>query len=238
MNKFTRFFFRTRNFLNKKVLSDEYLTWLQYANAGMLDPGNAYSLDHAINKLANNSAVIEIGSFCGLSTNTIAYLLKKHGKLSPFYTCDNWDVSGVNKSGRIGNSDITYEKYGEYVKKTFINNTTFFSAQKPYTVDMDADSFMKKWGNNETVEDVFGRSVSLGGLIGLAYVDGIHSYENVKREFVSIDKFLIIGGHILFDDTSDQDPFGLSRLMKEIKNNKKYELVLKNPNYLFKKISS
>jgi hypothetical protein len=46
-----------------------------------------------------------------------------------------------------------------------------------------------------------------------------------------------LGGFILFDDSSDKNPFGLTKLMKEIKAQKNYELVIKNPNYLFKKIN-
>src|SRR5262245_28880189 len=54
---------------------DEYVRWLCFANAGMLDPGNLYCIEHAIKNLPSGAPVVEIGSFCGLSTNLIAHLL-------------------------------------------------------------------------------------------------------------------------------------------------------------------
>ena len=76
----------------------------------------------------------------------------------------------------------------------------------------------------------------MGGEISFCYIDGNHTYDFAKRDFENLDPYLELGGLVLFDDSSDLDTFGLTRLMKEIKRNKKYELVMKNPNYLFKKI--
>ena len=52
---------------------DEYVEWLCFANAGMLDRGNLYCFDYAIRNLPSSAPLIEIGSFCGLSTNLITY---------------------------------------------------------------------------------------------------------------------------------------------------------------------
>lgn len=92
-------------------------------------------------------------------------------------------------------------------------------------------------GKNQTVSDVFGRDINLGGKISFCYIDGNHTYEFAKRDFDNVDKYLELGGFVLFDDSSDLDPFGLTRLMKEIVRNRDYELVMKNPNYLFKKVA-
>lgn len=70
--------------LRRKTLKDEYLDWLCFANAGMLDPGNIYSMDIAVRNLPSGSPVVEIGSFCGLSSNVISYLLLKHKKTTRY----------------------------------------------------------------------------------------------------------------------------------------------------------
>src|SRR5687767_3117074 len=49
----------------------EYMSWLSFANAGMLTPGNVDCFDYAIRNLPSSAPLVEIGSFCGLSTNAI-----------------------------------------------------------------------------------------------------------------------------------------------------------------------
>lgn len=61
------------------------------------------------------------------------------------------------------------------------------------------------------------------------------SYNFARRDFENTDRYLEKGGLILFDDSYDGSPFGCARLMKEIVRNRDYELVIKNPNYLFRK---
>lgn len=236
MKHLTGFLTRSIDYLRTKGYSDEFITWLRYANAGMLNKGNIYSMDHAIRNLDTEDPLLEIGSFCGLSTNVLTYLLTKHDKKNRLFTCDNWDVTGVKNYGNIGCSDINFTDYSRHVKETFIRNVEFFSGErKPNTIEIDSDGFFDLWSKNETVEDVFSRKITLGGPVSFCYIDGVHSYETVKREFLNLEKHLITGGYILFDDSSDDNPYGLTRLMREIKRNASYELVMKNPNYLFKK---
>jgi hypothetical protein len=85
------------------------------------------------------------------------------------------------------------------------------------------------------VYDVFDREVIVGGPISFCYIDGDHSYDFAKRDFENSDKYLEKGGFVLFDDSSDRQNLGSSHLMKEILKNEKYELIIKNPNYLFRK---
>ena len=140
--------------------------------------------------------------------------------------------------GNIGKCEISHEQYREFVKLNFIRNVDFFSPyNKPYTVETFSDEFFELWKKNETVNDVFGRNINLGGAISFCYVDGNHTYIFAKRDFENVDRYLETGGHVLFDDSSDSSPFGLKQLMKEIKSNQRYKLVMKNPNYLFKKIA-
>ena len=55
----------------------EFGNWLRFANAGMLSDGNIDSFEYAIKNLPSESPLIEIGSFCGLSTNIINFYLRE-----------------------------------------------------------------------------------------------------------------------------------------------------------------
>jgi len=227
---------RVRDALRRRTLDDEFVRWLGYANAGMLNPGNAWSMDYAIRHLPSGHPVVEIGSFAGLSANVICHLLRKHGRRNALFTCDNWDVTGQQKAGHIDGSVLTFPEYADYVRASFLRSVEFFSpGNRPYTIESSSAEFFAKWGHGESVTDIFGRTARLGGSISFCYVDGIHSCDAVRREFESVDACLDTGGFILFDDSSDSSPFGLSRLMREIRGHAGYELVHQNPNCLFRK---
>jgi len=225
-----------RDRFRARALEDEFVRWLGYANAGMLNPGNAWSMDYAIQRLAPAHALVEIGSFAGLSANVVCHLLRKHGRSNPFYTCDNWDVTAHAETRRIEGSTLTFPEYAAYVKESFLRNVAFFSpGNRPHAIEASSAQFLERWRRGETTRDVFGREARLGGPIGFAYVDGIHSREAVRKEFESLDAFLAPGSFVLFDDSSDSSPFGLNRLMREIAASGAYELVGQTPNYFFRK---
>jgi hypothetical protein len=227
---------RARDGFRARVLDDEFVRWLSYANAGMLHRGNAWSMDYAVRNLPSGPAVVEIGSFAGLSTNAICHLLRKHGRSNPFFTCDNWDVTARGETRRIAGSSLTFPEYACYVKESFLRNVAFFSpGNPPHGIESSSADFFEKWRTAQTVPDLFGRAARLGGPIGFAYVDGIHSIEAVRGEFESIDRFLAPAGFILFDDSADSSPFGLNRLMREIAASGGYELLGQTPNYFFRK---
>ena len=84
------------------IIKDEYIEWLTFANAGMLNRGNLHCIDYAVRNLVSNNPVIEIGSFCGLSTNIINYYLKKYNKKNKIITSDKWEFEGKG-DGTLGN---------------------------------------------------------------------------------------------------------------------------------------
>ena len=76
----------------------------------------------------------------------------------------------------------------------------------------------------------------MGGTISFAYIDGNHTYDFAKRDFENADKYLEVGGVILFDDSSDDSIWEVNKVIEEIKKEGRYEIIIKNPNYLIKKI--
>jgi Methyltransferase domain len=228
---------RVRNHLSPPVLiTDEYIEWLCFANAGMLNRGNLFCFDFAIRNLPSSAPILEIGSFCGLSTNALTHYKEIHGVKNRLITCDKWEFERPDKELISENSSIRHTEYKEFVKDTFLRNVRMFSRNDlPYTVEKFSDEFFEAWDREETVQDVFGRNLKLGGPLSFCYIDGNHTYEFVKRDFQNCDAALERGGFLLFDDSADGSGWEVCRLMTEIKARQDYELVSRNPNYLFRK---
>ena len=237
MKSFPRLFQKIRNKLRPPIdITDEYVRWLILANAGMLDHGNLYCFDYAIRNLPSQAPMIEIGSFCGLSTNLLAYYKKRAGISNRLFTCDKWEFEGADAGPLDDHSAITHTEYRDFVKESFLRNVRMFSANDlPNTIEKLSEDFFAAWRRGEEVTDVFGRSVPLGGPITFCYIDGNHTYNAAKRDFENCDEFLQRGGFVLFDDSADTSDWEVCRVITEIKRAGAYEVVVKNPNYLFKK---
>ncbi len=109
---------------------------------------------------------------------------------------------------------------------------------KGSVVEAFSDDFFDRWESGLAIEDLFDRPVKLGGEISFAYIDGAHSYEASKKDFENIDRYLVPGGFVFFDDSKGKGPFESSRTAQEVLNNPRYELVFTTPNYLFRRTES
>lgn len=210
---------------------------------GMLPNGNVESMGYAIQHLPNEGAVLEIGSFAGLSTNVIAYLLQKHQKSNPFFTCDAWIYEGFHDHVDAprslfmdGSSAIRRLDYMNYIKACFVHSTSLFSADRlPYACHLRSDEFFDLWIKRATVEDVYGRPATLGGSIAFCYLDGDHSYPTARSDANHILDFLVPGGFLLMDDSADGQSFGSVQVAKALKKDNRLDLIAKNPHYLFQR---
>jgi hypothetical protein len=219
-----------------KYIADEYLNWLCFANAGMLEKGNIYLIDYAIKHLPSNAPILEIGSFCGLSTNVIAHIKRIHSIDNPLITCDKWEFEGASSDRKIGKSPVLFSDYKKFVKESYLRNIQMFSQDDlPRTFEMTADELFAAWKDRRDCNDVLGRPWILGGPISFCYIDGNHTYEYAKRDFVNCDEYLQIGGFLLFDD-STLGEFTLHRLMPELTTMPHYRLIATNPYHLFQKV--
>jgi len=238
MNIFQRFQEVKQRKSLKKHTPLEFIDWLRYANAGMLDMGNLYCHEYAIKNLPSDNPVIEIGSFCGLSTNIITFYLQHFSKNNKVITCDKWIFEGSeDQEALLSGSTVKHKEYREFVKETYIRNISFFSKHNlPYTVECFSDEFFALWESKEKRKDILGREIQLGGPISFAYIDGNHSYEFARHDFVNTDKWLEKGGFILFDDSCDFSTWEVRKVISEIKQSGRYEVVIANPNYLVRKI--
>lgn len=217
---------------------DGYVQYMSYVCSGdMLEKGNIHVWDYVIKNLESKSPILEIGAFAGLSTNIMTYFLLKHGKDNQLYTVDYWKLKP--NDGEFFHKEFLFEEYNNFVKESYIRNVRFFSGDRlPLTYHMDSLSFFEKWNCNAKCEDMFGTNKTLGGKFSFCFIDGDHTYKGVKQDFFNADKVLEDGGFLMFDDSSDGSGWdGINKVMQEVIETKKYDLVMRNPNYLFKKIS-
>ncbi len=209
---------------------------------GMLHEGNLFLMDYAIQNMPKNGHVLEIGSYAGLSTNFMLHLMQKYQRNEKFLACDPWIYEGYDDakglvSTTIDGKDISRKDFMAYIKSAYMNATKLFhSSNLPHTFHLTSDEFFLHYAKQATLTDVFGNDFELGGSIAFCYIDGNHAYDFAKRDFENVNKYLLKGGFILFDDSIDGTSFGSAKLMKEVKTNKEFKLVYKNPNYLVQKV--
>lgn len=217
--------------------TSEFLTWVRFAVPGMLENGNVDAMEYALANMPKGSRILEIGSFCGLSTVVINYLMDRAGMDNVMFTSDKWEFESQKKGEPLGDSPtMTHDAYREYVKGSFLRNLKTFAPHRlPHTIECFSDEFFSRWFAEKDDVDVFGRPVKLGGELGFCYIDGNHTYDYAKRDFDNTDKALMPGGYILFDDCADGSHWEVNRLVREIAAGNRYELVAKMPNYLFRK---
>jgi hypothetical protein len=217
--------------------TSEFLRWVGYAVPGMLDAGNIKAMQYAISNMPLGYPILEIGSFCGLSTVILSYFLDKLSLSTSVFTCDKWEFETQQLGKPLGDSSsVTHDMYKAYVKSTFIEVMHTFAAKRlPHTIECTSDEFFSRWFENEHTVDVFDRPVLLGGKISFCYIDGNHSYEFAKRDFENTDKALVSGGFILFDDSADGSDWEVNQLTRKIAAGHQYKVVSNNPNYLFQK---
>jgi hypothetical protein len=202
---------------NHIVNQDQYLRWVIQIIGGWLriEDGNCYCFNHALRHMPEGGAVIEIGSFLGASINVMSYMMIRYKRNNTLFNADPWLFEETeNLIG--GFYDASAPSCREYAKSTYINNTRTFSEKKlPHTIEALSDRFFDLWHQGTEVQDVFGRKIKLGGPISFAYIDGAHTYEAAKKDFENVDKHLLPGGFVLFDDSSAQAPFGCVRSAQE-----------------------
>ncbi len=214
-------------------ISDEYTDLLIGVNAGWLERGNLCAISHAIENLPSGAPIVEIGTFCGLSTNIIHYYKLKYGRENRLINCDKWEW---NSNGNVGDSAVSISEYLAFAMDSYKRSVQIFSRENlPYTVKEFSDDFFRLWRASEEATDIFGRQVILGGPISFGFIDGNHDYDFAKRDFLNTDEFLEPGGFILFDDSSDDSPWEVTQVRDEVLLTNRYEVVMKNPNYLFRK---
>ncbi|MCK9254163.1 MAG: class I SAM-dependent methyltransferase [Bacteroidales bacterium] len=215
------------------IIKEAELDYLKILVPGWFEPGHLYCIDYAIKNLNSDKPILEIGTFAGLSTNIILHFLKKYNKNNLLYTTD-WYLNNIKDEDKI--CDLNNARLAcDYLKESFIRNVkTFHPKANILSSDLASDDFFAAWDKNE-IKNLHGGSFKPKGEISFAYIDGNHAYEFAKRDFENVDKLLISGGFLLFDDSADYTNWGSKKLAKEVAKSGNYTLIRKNPHYFLRK---
>jgi hypothetical protein len=231
---------RAWSYKNRKRLPrDEYVDWIRMVNSGMLHEGNLYLFNYCVTNLPSNAPIIEIGSFAGLSSNILSHYLRRANKPNSLISIDPWEFEGMNSGATLPGSNVTFRECRETVIEHFRRNVSLFSADHmPRHVSVTSDEFFELWEKNASITDFFGKETRLGGPISTAYIDGDHTYEQSFKDFRNVDRFLEVGGYIIFDDSADWSDWGSRKAAQEAARWPSYRLVVYNPNYCIQKVSN
>ena len=224
-------------FLNHKpiILKEEALEKMRFCIPGWLELGHIYSIDYVIKNLPSKDPILEIGTFAGLSTNVFLYFLNKYNKPNKYYTTD-WFLGDISENEKIALVENPRDLI-TFLKESFIRNVNFFSPNSNiFSANLTSNDFFKAWENKQELDNLFGGKYKVGGPISFAYIDGNHKYDFAKEDFINVDKHLIKGGFILFDDSADYTNWGSKLVAQEAVKSGKYKVVFKNPHYLVEKI--
>lgn len=180
--------------------------------------------------------IVEVGSWCGRSAVVLAAAAKANGK-AKVHCVDLFP----EKSDWKQNPDGTYsfemiidgKRYGGYQEQTVWKETFESQTGKIYETYNGVFDCFQETVTNRGMDDVVlphrGDLASLLAKYGpefkcrLAFLDGDHGYEAVCDDIRNIDKHLVPGGWLCFDDAFTCYD-GVSRAISElIVTNQKYE---------------
>ena len=153
----------------------------------------------ALTEVPADASVVEIGSYCGRSTVVLGSVIKKSGRSVKIYAIDPHD-------GVVGALDQKLEHLGETFEK-FSRN-------------------IGQAGLTEFVEAIRKRSfeVEWDCPVGFLFIDGLHDYTNVARDFYHFERWVVDGGYVAFHDYADYYP-GVKTFVNELLEAGEYERV-------------
>lgn len=170
----------------------------------------------------------------------MVHLVEQRGLQSPVFTCDIWrydEGSNTPDTPLGGGPALTFADYNRFMRESYIRNTAFCCGERrPCSLEIDSDGSFDAWAARLVMKDVFGRTVQPGGSLGFAFADGNHYHDGVRRDCHNIDRLLLTGGFILFDDLANDSPRpDVRRLVREIIATGRYQVASHSPTYLLQK---
>ncbi|MFN2416330.1 MAG: class I SAM-dependent methyltransferase, partial [Pyrinomonadaceae bacterium] len=153
----------------------------------------------ALKDLPAPHRVVEVGSYCGRSTVVFGSVVKALRPDAKVYAIDPHD-------GRVGATGQRSTKTAPTLEKFQWN--------------------IRNAGLTETVELIqkYSHEVEWGDPISLLFIDGLHDYANVARDFFHFERFVVEGGYVAFHDYADYCP-GVKTFVNEVLGSGRYRKV-------------
>jgi len=128
--------------------------------------------------ISRNLYIVEIGAHKGRSTSALGEGSKK-GNKNRVFTVDLWDLDIDRHSFRFFSKKGTYEEF-------CYNMETLNLAEVVHSIKGESSSIASSWNKDKE--------------IGLLFIDGGHSLEEVERDFESWYPLVAKKGFIIFHD--------------------------------------
>jgi hypothetical protein len=160
--------------------------WLTDAEASLLAQS---TLDACVDRTLTHH-IVEVGSYHGKSTVLFASIIKAFGLRGTVHAIDTHD-------GRIGAADQGLKVYPPSFE-IFSNNLGHAGVRDVVKIVRDR-SYNVEWDLP----------------ISLLFIDGLHDYDNVRRDFEHFAGWLVPGGLVAFHDYADYYP-GVKRAVEEL----------------------
>ncbi len=170
--------------------------WLEDDEADLLIGATT----RVVQEMPKPHVIVEVGSYCGRSTVVFGSVLKMLGSEGRVYAIDPHDgvVGALDKGLRQGPS--TLARFARNVADAGLDDTIVTVQQR---------SFEVKWDEP----------------ISLLFIDGLHDYANVARDFFHFELHVAPGGYVAFHDYADYYP-GVKAFVNELLAGADYERVL------------
>jgi predicted O-methyltransferase YrrM len=169
--------------------------WLEEQEADLLMAG----VVRALNTLPNGAAVVEVGSYCGRSTVVLGSVVKAFGAKTRVYAIDP-------HQGVVGAADQGLQTLAPTLA-TFRHNLTI-NGLCEVVETIQKCSFEVAWSKP----------------IGFLFIDGLHDYANVARDFRHFEPWLLPGAYIAFHDYADHYP-GVKAFVNELLATTQYQRI-------------
>lgn len=153
----------------------------------------------AINESPATPVLVELGSYCGRSTVVLGNVVKVLRPDARVYAIDSHD-------GRVGALDEGIRQM--LPSKAKLKQNISAAGLSDYVNLIQSRPSEVAWKND----------------INLLFVDSLHDYVNVARDFFHYEQFVVAGGCILFHDYADYFP-GVVAFVNEILASGEYEVV-------------
>ena len=160
---------------------------------GWLNDHEGYLLYRLARDGEGDGAIVEIGSWMGLSTAWLAAGSKEAGR-EHVHAIDVFDGGAMMKDTEvIRNEGTTYNRFAENLE-----GLALFDHVEP--IIADSGDAARRWTK---------------GAIRLLFIDGDHRYHAVKADFDLWSPHVAAGGFVVLDDATEQYP-GVLQLIGEV----------------------
>ena len=153
--------------------------WLDEEEADLL----LAACSRALSTLPVESAVVEIGSFCGRSTAVLGSVVQSLGASTKVYAIDSHEgvVGAANSRGGIISLGSTLEMFRRNITENALTAVVETLVKRSYEVCWQKP-------------------------IAFLLIDGLHDYDNVSRDFRIFEPWVVDGGYIAFHDYAEYYP--------------------------------